>query len=193
MIPLTLFVLSVWMFAGLDCLLPANGTRYVPSLENGDNNFTMGIVLTTGSNLPYDYYHMAPAIKLAMERALAYYNIQYDLFLSLYDGANGCDEVAGLQQTVRAVNNSVDVVIGPACTDDFVVAAKLTTSYKVPVMTGAANLIDSTAPWPFVTRTGYNTRTQWTFFGLVCERYNWTNIFIMYELDKVGYFKASAD
>ena len=168
-----------------------NYTRVVVGAS--DNNFVMGIVLTTGSDLPYDNYHMMPAIRLAMEHSLLYFNINYDIFLSLYDGSNGCDEVGSLNEAVRALNNSVDVIIGPACTDDFVVVAKLTTSYKLPVMTGGANLIDSTAPWPFVTRTGYNTRTQWTFFGLICERFNWQNVFVMYELDKVGYFKASAD
>ena len=54
----------------------------------------MGVVLSSVSALPYDYYKMGPAIDLAVERSLKDYNIKWDLILSIYDG--DCSQTGAL-------------------------------------------------------------------------------------------------
>ncbi|OWA52173.1 Atrial natriuretic peptide receptor 2 [Hypsibius exemplaris] len=144
----------------------------------------LGIVLNVHSTLSFEYYNMEPAIALAVNRSLDRYGIAYDTFLSLYEG--GCSELAALTSTVRALNASVDVLLGPGCSDDLIGASKLATVYKVALMTGGGTVIDSTENWPYVTRTGYNTNTQWSFFGLLCRRFNWSNVFVLYDTDTVS-------
>lgn len=153
---------------------------------NGSTRVKLGIVMTSNTVLPFDYYNMAPAISLAMERSLNEYNIQFEPYLGLYEGTCS-QELAALGQTVRVLNESVDVILGPACTDDLVVTAKLTTVYQVALLTGSGSVVESMEQWPYVRRMAYNTYSQWAIFGRMTRDYNWTNLFVMYESDSVYY------
>ena len=143
----------------------------------------MGVVLTTGADTPNDYSVLAPVIDLAVRDVKRDFNFEIEQYLSLYQ--DGCveDSMAGLNKTVQALNNSVDFLLGPACTDDLIAASKLTTVYRVPLMTGAGSLVDSTDAWPYVTRTAYNTMTQWRFLLWIMNRFNWTYVVVFYEAD----------
>ncbi|OQV17698.1 putative Atrial natriuretic peptide receptor 2 [Hypsibius exemplaris] len=153
----------------------------------------MGVVLSSVGTLPYDYYKMGPAIDMAVERALRDYNIRFNLILSIYDG--DCSETGALGQTATAiVVNNASVILGPACTSDMIAVARLTTFYSVALITGAGNLLDASGMWPYVTRTGYNTFTQWTFFKSICDRFRWRTVFILSEEDPLNtFYKLSAE
>ncbi|OWA52167.1 hypothetical protein BV898_16626 [Hypsibius exemplaris] len=147
----------------------------------------MGVVLTENSPIPADYSILSSALTLAISDVRHLFRIDVQLLPSLYEG--GCEEsgLSGLRQTVVALQNFVDFIVGPACTDDFVVAGKLTTVFKTPLISGGASLVDNTNAWPYVTRTGYNINTQWSFFTLICRRYDWNDMVVMYETDSSSY------
>ena len=146
----------------------------------------MGVVLTAGvgeDTVHMDYNILGAAIDLAVFRVLRDFNVDIEPILGLYGG--GCLEngLAGLNQTIRVLETSVDLLLGPGCSGDLVMAGKLSTLYRVPVMTGAGSYVDMTDEWPYVVRTGFNTMTQWSFFLHICRRFGWTNVAVLYEAD----------
>ncbi|XP_055348968.1 atrial natriuretic peptide receptor 1-like [Paramacrobiotus metropolitanus] len=138
-----------------------------------------GIILTNGTNLPYDYSGLAPALEAAYEKALNDYNVLFQPVLSLYVG--GCNESGAVGATFMAINQTVDVIIGPACTADMMSSLELQTYFLVPSVTGAGDLVDSTAKFPYITRCSYNTYTQWIFFTRLCIKYAWSNVAVIYD------------
>ena len=143
----------------------------------------MGVVLTINTTVNSDYKNMEPAIGLAVDRARMEYGVRLELVLSLY--GSGCHEVPALAATVRALNSSVDVLLGPGCTDDLIMASKMATVYRTVLVTGGGTQLDSTEAWPYVTRTAYNTNTQWSFFLVLCRQFNWSTVFVLYEVDSI--------
>ncbi|OWA52169.1 hypothetical protein BV898_16628 [Hypsibius exemplaris] len=164
------------LFWGLLLMKTVNGDK-----PKSNSTIRMGIILNRHSGLPFDYDLLAVPIDLAVQRTTSSFGVDFQTFLALYDG--GCQELAALNQTVIALNGSADVLLGPACTADLLVAAKLSTVLKVTLLTGGGSLLDSTAEWPFVTRTGYNTLSQWSFFERICRQFNWSNVAVFYEND----------
>lgn len=143
----------------------------------------MGVVLNLHSGLPFDYDTVSAPIALAIEQSLLELNVEFRPVMGLVTGT--CHELATLQQTVKVLNDngSVDLLLGPACTDDLILAAKLTTVYRTVLMTGGGSLVDSTEQWPYVARTAYNTLTQWSFFYRICRQFSWSNVGVIYEMD----------
>ena len=170
------------------CLL--RGLFAASGLVSHDNEpmvtLRMGVVLTkgaTGQSAVIDYDILDAAIDLAVHHVRLDYNIAIEPYLSLYPGNCVEDALDGLNRTVRALEQDVDFMLGPGCTGDLVMAAKLTTIYRVPLLTGAGHYLDSTDAWPYMTRFAYNTMTQWRFFLLICQQFNWTNVAVIYEAD----------
>ena len=144
----------------------------------------MDVVLTKGSvSVSSDYDIVGPAISLAKQRSVNDFNDAIEPVSHLYTGGYVENELAGLTQVIRALNDSADFMLGPACTSDLVMAAKLTTIYKVPLLTGAGSIVENTRVWPYVTRTAYNSETQWSFFLSICRQFNWSNVAMLYEAD----------
>ncbi|OQV18219.1 Atrial natriuretic peptide receptor 1 [Hypsibius exemplaris] len=141
----------------------------------------VALVLTTGSDLPYDYTVLAPAIEAAFEKSLTEYNVHFSPVLCLYQG--GCDSSAAAGQTFIAVNSSVDLIIGPACTADMLASMEIQSFFQVPSITGGGELADSIKKYPYATRCAFNTYTQWLFVIRVFTQFNWTNIAIIYDND----------
>ena len=75
----------------------------------------VGVVLSVGSSLPYDYNALAPALEAAYEEALRGYNIQFQPVLCLYKGGCSTDGASG--QTYNAINQSVDLILGNIIND----------------------------------------------------------------------------
>ena len=99
----------------------------------------MGVVLTKGStgiSGVVDYSILGPAIDLALQNVRRDFSMVIEPVIGLYPGNCVEDALDGLNQTVRVLEQGVDFLLGPACTGDLVVAAKLTTVYRVPLMTG---------------------------------------------------------
>ena len=142
------------------------------------------------TGLVFDHNDMPAPINLAIQKSLVDFNVELQPVLGLYKG--GCGELAALTRTVQVLNASIDVLLGPACTDDVVSVAKLTTVYRVPLLTGGGNQVESTGQWPLVTRTGYNTMTQWSFFNRICRHFNWTNVAVIYEVDGTVFRSSGA-
>ena len=148
----------------------------------------MGIVMNKDTGYVSDYNILGPAIDLAVHRIKHDLELTIEPFLCLY--VSNCSEASGLpslRQVVRALNNAVDFMLGPACTPDLIMAAKLTTVYGIPLMTGAGSLVDKTREWRYVTRTGYNGATQWKFFGSILRQFGWKNVVVYYESDSTAY------
>ena len=171
---MVIFGIVVWLHAVRGQLPDSRDSR----------SLRMAVVLLKGGFTPADYNILGPAIELAMERSKLEFNITLVPFFGLYD--SDCvseDRLDGLSQVVRALDNSVDFMLGPACTADLVIAAKLTTIYKVPLATGAGHLVDNTGVWTYTKRMGYNIVTQWSFFLTICRRFGWSNMMVWYETD----------
>ena len=145
----------------------------------------MAIILTSNALPSIDYDTLSPAIGLAVERSLTHYDVSFETTLGLYDGI--CTELSALAQVVSALEHDTDVILGPVCTDDFLVASKLTTVQRVPLLTGAGSFVDNTAAWPYVMRTAYNTGTLWSFFGQICRQFAWRNVFILQDVESIQY------
>ena len=62
---------------------------------------------------------------------------------------------------------------------------ELLTFYAIPCVTGAANLVDSTSQYKYLTRAGYNTYDMWTFLIRMFQRYSWHSICVIYDIDVV--------
>ena len=69
-----------------------------------------GVVLTTGTTLPYDYDLLAPALEAAYETALVRYNVQFNPINCLYTG--GCSVSAAAGETHICAYKNVDFLIG---------------------------------------------------------------------------------
>ena len=179
-------------FLGFGMVLPdacsANvGELICGSSGNDPGTLRMGIVLITHGNTPNDYEILGPAIDLAIQRVKWDFNLTLEPVLNLYESACLEDGLTGLSHVVRALNQCIDVMVGPACTGDLWVAAKLATIHRVPLMTGAGSLLDMADAWWSATRTGYNIGTQWTFFVWICQQFGWNNVAVWYESDGIAY------
>lgn len=75
------------------------------------------------------------------------------------------------------------VFAGPGCTADMMASLELQTVLGIPSVTGAGDLVDSSAKFPYVTRCSYNTYTQWTFFTKMCRKFVWTNVAVIFNLE----------
>ena len=156
-----------------------------------------GVVLTVGTGTAYDFDVIAPALEVAYARAKADFNVIFQPTKYLYEVSKdlsispdpklgrteGCWMWNASGQASYAVNDSMQVVIGPACTDDMRAVTELLTFFSVPSVTGAANLVDDTQQYPFLTRFGFNTYDMWRFVVLWFQCYEWTNIVIIYDYD----------
>ncbi|GAU96045.1 hypothetical protein RvY_07547 [Ramazzottius varieornatus] len=158
------------------------------------------VILTVGTSTAYDYNILAPALEVAFARAAVDYNVHMRVKNYLYEvdesGATitpdaslgktqGCWMWNASGMSAMAVNDSVDVVIGPACTDDMRVVNELLTYFAVPCVTGAANLVDSTFQYKYLTRTGFSTYDMWTFLAKMMENYKWTSVCVIYDIDVI--------
>ena len=153
----------------------------------GLGTLRMGIVLLGGGPTVNDYTVMGPAIDLAFHRVKQDFNLTIEPVLSLYQGGCVEDGLAGLTQLVSALSQCIDVLLGPACTADLPVAAKLTTVGRVPLMTGAGSLMQKPGAYRYFTRTGYNMGTQWAFFSSISRWFDWKNVVVLYESDAMEY------
>ena len=100
----------------------------------------MAVVL--GDQFAIFYRNLTPAIELAIESFSREFGVAFEALACTYtaDRVSLCNEMAGL----RSLNDSVDVILGPACTAELVAAAKLTTIYRAFVMTGAGSYVART-------------------------------------------------
>lgn len=157
------------------------------SSQSAANKLRMGIVLiqdAVDTSVVFDYTVQSATIDLAVRHAQRDFNVEIESVPSLYQ-VSGCtaDSLKGLNATVRALDAGVDLLLGPACTNDLLMAAKLSTVLRVPLLTGAGSLLDSTDGWPYVLRTAYNTWSQWGFFLQMCQLFRWTTVAVYYEVD----------
>ena len=137
----------------------------------GPFRFRVAIILTERG---ISYGNLLPAIGIAVERSSRDFGIKFEAVPYRYtvNSVMLCNEIIGLRQVVRALNDSVDMILGPACTAELVAAAKLTTIYQVPIMTGAGSFVDNRDEWPYTRRTAFNTGTMSLFFGLLLRRHD---------------------
>ncbi len=61
---------------------------------------------------------------------------------------------------------------------------EMSTYFKIPSVTGAGDLTDSTAKFPYVTRLSYGTYTQWIFIVNLCVKFSWTNVASKYTVSR---------
>ncbi|OWA52168.1 hypothetical protein BV898_16627 [Hypsibius exemplaris] len=150
----------------------------------------MGIVLTTKTFMNSDFSITGPAIALAINRSKERFNVDIEPYLSLFSTEETSEcratNTVVLGRVVQALQSSVDVILGPSCTEDFVLASKLATVYKVPLLTGAAVLLESSESWVYVSRTGFNVGTEASFFTLILKQFGWRHVAVIYEANNVG-------
>ncbi|XP_055346998.1 atrial natriuretic peptide receptor 1-like [Paramacrobiotus metropolitanus] len=160
-------------------------------------NVTVGVILTIGTTTSYDYDILKPAIEAAFSRARHDYSINFQPRNYLYEvvwwsdispdprlaKTQGCWMWNASGESAQAVNESVDVIVGPACTKDMQIVNQLTTYFNVPTVTGAANYVDSTAEFPFLTRCGFSTADMWTFFLTIMDKFQWKHASVIYDYD----------
>ncbi|XP_055341662.1 atrial natriuretic peptide receptor 1-like isoform X2 [Paramacrobiotus metropolitanus] len=142
-----------------------------------------GVLLTDGSSVAYDYDLVKPALHAAYDESLRRFNVRFEEVLCLYPGSNsdGCSTSNAMGKTYECTYlQNVQLIIGPGCTNDMMASLELQTVLGVPSVTGAGDLVDSTAKFPFITRCSYNTYTQWVFFVNLCLKYKWTNVAVVY-------------
>ncbi|OWA52161.1 hypothetical protein BV898_16621 [Hypsibius exemplaris] len=139
----------------------------------------IGIVLSDHIASPMAYSVVAPAINLAIERSLTDFNIAFEPVRATFPGS--CAELQALASLVRVVDAGVEVVFGPGCAVEFLLASKFLTVHRIPLLTGAGSYVDDMEAWPFAMRTAFNIHTAWVFFGELCRRFEWTRMFIVHE------------
>lgn len=110
--------------------------------DSGQIQIKAAVLLTSGSDLPFDYYNLAPVIDLALQRVSEDYHVSIELQLALYPGQCNVSQAVG--QAVQAIIANVDLIIGPACTPDMIAVSQITTYYRLSLLTGAGSLTDST-------------------------------------------------
>ncbi|OQV18216.1 Atrial natriuretic peptide receptor 1 [Hypsibius exemplaris] len=163
------------------------------------------VILTKHAGTPYDHDVLAPALDIAFARARRDYNVIFDKKDYLYEvdpaptdpallvgRTPGCWMWNASGMASYAINNSVNVIVGPACTDDMRAVNELTTFFDVVTVTGAANLIDSTSGYRYLTRCGYNTYDMWTFLIKMFQHYQWTSICVIYDFDSTQFSVEAA-
>ncbi|GAV08402.1 hypothetical protein RvY_18095 [Ramazzottius varieornatus] len=160
---------------------PVADSSTVPDMYSGQIRIKAAVLLTSGSDLAFDYYNLAPVIDLALQRVLQDYDVSIELQLALYQGQCNVSQAVG--QAVQAIIANVDLIIGPACTPDMIAVSQITTYYKLSLLTGAGSLTDSTDAFPWTTRASYNTYSQWLFFVTMAARYNWRTVAVIYDRD----------
>lgn len=104
---------------GIFILLPF----FVAELGNCQPAVTLkaGIVLTIGTNNPYDYNIVKPALRAAYDEALQRFNVQFEEVLCLYDGdpsGSGCSATGAVGKTYECgYLKKVDMIIGKSLWD----------------------------------------------------------------------------
>ena len=144
--------------------------------------YRMAIVLGDKGGIVGD---LAPAIDLAVERSGREFGIEFEALPYGYvvDSVLLCDELKGLRQVMRALHDSVDVILGPACTPELVSAAKLTTITRTHIITGAGSFINDTEEWPYTIRLAFNTGTISVFVMQFFLRFHWSTAVVVGESD----------
>lgn len=149
----------------------------------------------------WDFEILKPAIDAAFFRSLQVYRIIFENHNFIYDVTPGLsdspDPNLGRTQgcwmwnasgsSIQALDYKVQVVIGPACTDDMTIVNELLTYYHIPCITGAANLMDSTAKYNLLTRFGFTTFDLWSLLVQMLLKYGWSSVGIIYDKDSATF------
>lgn len=98
------------MILRLSCLILISLTGFRVIQAQAPPVVRAGVVLTTGTSLPFDYNILAPALEAAFETSLTRYNVQYEPVLCLYQG--GCSVSSAAGETHLCAYKNVDFLIG---------------------------------------------------------------------------------
>ncbi|OWA52165.1 Atrial natriuretic peptide receptor 2 [Hypsibius exemplaris] len=142
----------------------------------------MGVVLADSTSLAFDSRFIVPALELAASRALALYNVAIEPVYFLFPGTE-CRVSFALPLVVKALNDSVDFIVGPACSEDVTDASKLATIYNTILITGSGSYLNDTSRWDNNFRTAFNIGTQSAALLAVCGQFNWTRVIVIYDVE----------
>ena len=143
----------------------------------------VGIVLPERSReRRYDWDIIEPALQLAFAEAQRRYNIHYQVFYGISETECTRSDAVG-KTTDLIFNDHVQLIVGPGCSQDLDAVGYLLNYYKIPALTGGGTLLDAAVEFNYLTRFSYNAHSQWQFFIRIMQRYNWTNVAVVYDHD----------
>ncbi|OQV17039.1 hypothetical protein BV898_08901 [Hypsibius exemplaris] len=181
--------------------LPPN----VPVLSSRLPDIPMGIIASNKASAVNPRWRdwvtaaaLVPAIYQAILDAKTQYDVTFSPRLVLYDDCeNGVYDGVTVRKNWDSYAAAVDLlfgseaidgikgnlIVGPACTNDFLQVATATTAFPTNLIAAGGSMIDSVevAQYPYVTRCTYNTFTQWNIFVEFAAANNWTTFAVLYD------------
>ncbi|XP_014663429.1 PREDICTED: atrial natriuretic peptide receptor 3-like [Priapulus caudatus] len=141
----------------------------------------MGFLNQIDSWLPFGAEHVGPAVDIAIERMALDYDIHYEKFTYFWpDFCNEDRAVGGLGQLYYF--DHIEVAIGPACSQDVMVAGRLATFLGLPMLTGVGNLVNNKHLYPTVSRLSYDVEHDQTLFlTSVLEHFGWYHVAMIFD------------
>lgn len=102
----------------------------------------IGIILMESAPEPFDLRRIGPAIDIAMEEAVNSLGVRFEPVYKNYSGDSVCSyEVpVGLLAELYS-GESVQGVIGPACSQGLLSSGRLAQYLKLPIVTGLGDLV----------------------------------------------------
>ncbi|KAL4234394.1 hypothetical protein ACF0H5_006041 [Mactra antiquata] len=147
-------------------------------------NITVGVLLMSEVPWPWDVRRLGPAIKLGVEHALDVYDVNLHVVYHTYPGA--CPLEASIGHLVELYHeHNVSAVIGPACSQSLIGAARLAEYFQLPMVTGVGDLvvrsINNDDMYETLTILSYNIGKLSESLAAILMTYEWSHITVLYD------------
>ncbi|WAR12363.1 ANPRA-like protein [Mya arenaria] len=157
----------------------------------------IGVLLMTDSWWPFDLKMMGPAIEEGAIVARDVYGVNMELVYHTYPG--NCPLSATLGYLMELLNNNtLHAIVGPACSESIMGAARLAEYVKIPMLTGVGDLVVRNPAngdmYKTLTPRVTNVLSRFTdSLTAIMQEYGWRHTAVMYDFPQTIFNLAGAN
>ncbi|XP_048242362.1 atrial natriuretic peptide receptor 1-like [Haliotis rufescens] len=149
--------------------------------------YKVGVMLISGSDVPYSFERTGPAIKLAFQKVnREILNSSYQLVPveRPYDDICSARNATGVAADLFYKENII-ALIGPACAYALDGVARLAGFWNIPIITGLGDggMFKNKTDYPTLTRFAYCQCRLRKVFGSVFKQFSWSKIVVIYDVN----------
>ncbi|XP_052818153.1 atrial natriuretic peptide receptor 1-like [Mya arenaria] len=156
----------------------------------------IGVLLMTDSWWPFDLKMMGPAIEEGAIVARDVYGVNMELVYHTYPG--NCPLSATLGYLMELLNNNtLHAIVGPACSESIMGAARLAEYVKIPMLTGVGDLVVRNPAngdmYKTLTVLSYSVTKLSHSLTAIMQEYGWRHTAVMYDFPQTIFNLAGAN
>ncbi|XP_046567278.1 atrial natriuretic peptide receptor 1-like [Haliotis rubra] len=149
--------------------------------------YKVGVMLISGSDVPYSFERTGPAIRLAFQKVnREILNSSYQLVPveRPYDDICSARNATGVAADLFYRENII-ALVGPACAYALDGVARLAGFWNIPIVTGLGDggMFKNKTDYPTLTRFAYCQCRLRKVFGSVFKQFSWSDIVVIYDVN----------